>query len=386
MEMKKSIIKKWAVLIGALIAVCMLSVSAFAAPSKVKGVKVSAGETSCKVTWKKATGCSGYNIYLLDVAKNEMKTIKVSSARTTSKKITGLSKVSDYQVQVAAFKGSSVGAASSVVSFKTKVLSPGKIKISVTSETPKKTRITWKKASTTDYYEVWYKEPGKNKKKTRLETNLKTRSYTTNKLKLGRSYTFYVRGVREYEGKKYYGPYSSTKITPYTKKNDKKLASKINTSYAYSSGTNAGKNYSRAQLEAYVNYSNGGKRYPSANHYLIWCNTNNFHVYIFTNKNRSSKRWSLLYSTACIIGRSAHNTPRGTFVIKGRKMRTNYGSNHSEYISYFCGENAIHSLLYPAQPDSLGRGYKASGGCIRVPRKYCKFVYNNCQGSTLIVR
>ena len=373
-------------LIGTLIAVCMLSVSALAAPAKVSGVKVSVGETTCNVTWNKASSCSGYYIYVYNVPKKQMRTVKVSSARTTSMKIKNLSRVTQYRVAVAAFKGNSIGKRSDAVSFKTKILKPGKVKITVKSETASKTRFVWTKGSHTDYYEIWRKSAGKNKKSSRIKSNVVNRSYETKKLKAGKTYTFKVRGVRVYNGKTYYGPFTSATVMPYSKSSDKKLAAQVNTNYAYNGGSNPGASYSKAQLEAYVNYTNGGKPYSSANHYLVWINTNNYHVYIFTNKNRTSGRWTLLYGTPCIIGAPGNNTPPGIYTLHGGMVYCDYGSSHCEYVSFFIDTIAIHSLLYPSQADYLPSGYMGSHGCVRVMRQYCKFIYENCQGSTVIVR
>ena len=262
------------------------------------------------------------------------------------------------------------------------------MKIKLRSELKSQVNFAWTKSTPAQYYELWRKIPEKEKKARLINGNVKQRYINMSHLKAGVTYVFYVRGVREYKGKKYYGPFDSVTLTPYIPELEKKMANQINTGYAYYGGSNPNRNYTRAQLEAYVNANNDGVPYGSANNYLIWCNTNNYHVYIFTNKNRPRGRWTLLYSTPCIIGRSAHNTPRGFFSFHGRNAYHSYGSYHSEYISYFTGvgTNAVHSLLYPMQSDNLGAGYMASGGCVRVPRKYAKFIYDNCQGSTFIVR
>lgn len=387
MKTKTAALKKWCLLLGTLIAVCMLSASAFAAaPAKVGGVKTSVGEISVRIDWNKVSGCDGYYVYLYDVSAKKMSEYKVKSGNTGFYKITGLKRLSEYKTQVAAYKGKDIGPRSSSVTFKTKIIPPFAINISLRSELQSKVQFVWSKSELAQYYELWRKTWNVDDKAKLVNKHDTLQSCTMGHLKAGYTYTFYVRGVREYKGKKYYGPFSSVTVSPYTVETDKKLASQINTSYAYGGGSNAKRNYTRAQVEAYVNSTNGGRRYYSANNYLVWCNTNNYHVYIFTNKNRPGGRWSLLYSTPCIIGRSSHNTPRGIFTFYARKPRTEYTGCHAEYISYFCSANAIHSLLYPAQPDSLGQGYMASGGCIRLMRKYCKFIYDNCQHSTLIVR
>ena len=383
--------KKLSLALITLLAVLMLSGAALAAaPARVGGVKVSVGETSARIYWNRVDGCDGYYVYVLDVAKKKIYTMKIASPAITTRKIYAgnLRRLADYKVQVAAFKGTETGPRSGAVAFRTKIIPPFATTITLRSELKTKVIFTWTKSELAQYYELWRKIQGVDQKAVRVNPKCTILSCTMGHLKAGVTYTFYVRGVREYKGKKYYGPFSSVTTTPYTPANDQKLAGQINTNYAYGGGSNPTRNYSRAQLEAYVNSKNNGKRYPSANNYLIWCNTNNYHLYIFTNKNRPGGRWILLYQTPCIIGRSSHNTPRGFFQFNGRRVRTDYGSNHSEWISYFTGvgTNAVHSLLYPAQSDNLGAGYMASGGCIRVPRRYAKFIFDNCQKSTFIVR
>ena len=378
--------KKWILFIGTLIAVCMLSVSAMAAPARVTGVKVAVGEKSCKVTWNQVGGCNGYYIYLYNVPNKQMSIVKVPSAGITSKKITGLSRETKYKAAVAAYKGNSIGKRSSAESFKTKILKPGKVKITVKSEIDSKTRFVWTKASLADYYQIWWKRAGINMKPAQLRAKAVNGLYETKKLKADHTYVFYVRGVRVYKGKEYYGPFTSAVVTPYSVSSDKKLSAQVDTNYAYNGGSNPGASYSKAQLEAYVNYTNGGRPYTSANHYLVWVNTHNYHVYIFTNENRLSKRWTLLYGTPCIIGAPGSNTPPGIYTLQGGTTYVDYGSSHAEYVSFFNGTIAIHSLLYPSQADALSSGYMGSHGCVRVMRQYCRFIYENCQGSTVIVR
>ena len=266
------------------------------------------------------------------------------------------------------------------------ILKPGKVNITLKSESTRKTRITWTKGSPADYYQIWWKSVGTNRKPSLLRSKTVKRWYETKKLKAGRTYNFYVRGVRVYKGKRLYGPFSSVTVMPYSAESDKKLSSQVNTNYAYNGGSDPWASYSKDQLEAYVNYTNGGRPYLSANNYLVWVNTHNYRVYIFTNQNRLSGRWTLLYSTPCIIGAPGSATPPGIYTLQGGMTYVDYGSSHAEYVSFFLGTIAIHSLLYPSQPDALSSGYMGSHGCVRVMREYCRFIYENCQGSTVIVR
>lgn len=385
MQTKRTISVKWILLLVTVATVWLFSLTAFAAtPSQVQNVKVSVGETSIRVYCDQAYGCNGYYIYLTDVAAKKTRTVKVSSPAAMNQKITGLKRVTNYRVQVAAYAGKTIGPKSAAVAFQTKIINPGAVKIVVYSEEQSKVQFAWTRSLLADYYELWQRIWYVDDKPKLVNNKIDIRSVTTNRLRAGFTYKFYVRGVREYKGKKYYGPFSSIVITPYTKDRDKLLAKQINTNYAYSSSTNAHKEYTKAQLEAYVNY----KCYRSSKRYLVWCNTNNFHIYIFTNKDTTSGRWSLLYSTPCIIGRGSNPTPAGIFKLKGKEHWHDYGGVHAEYVTFFTGmgSNGIHSLLYPQQSDKLSAGYKYSHGCIRVPRKYAKFIYDNCEGATLVIR
>ena len=372
-----------------LLSVFIFTFPSFAsAPERVGGVTVSVGETSCRVKWNKVKKCDGYIIYLHDVDNNKTYGIKVPGQNITERKVTErIKRVTRYKVCVAAYnKKKEIGKKSGIVSFKTKIIPPAQPKVKLVSENVKNTVFTWNKCNLAQYYELWRKTG--NEESVCVNKKDKLLSCTMGHLKAGTTYIFSVRSVREYKGVKYYSPFSSVKITPFSTSNDQKLASQINTTYAYYGGSDPYQNYSVAALNAYVNCMNNGKPFASRNNYLVWCNTHNYHVYVFTNKGRPEKRWDLIYSWPCIIGRSSNKTPRGIYVFAGRQAYHDYGGVYAEYVSYFTGygTNAIHSLLYPTQSDYLQVGYMSSAGCIRLQKANAKFVYDNCQGSTFIIR
>ena len=143
------------------------------------------------------------------------------------------------------------------------------------------------------------------------------------------------------------------------------------------------KTYTKEQLEAYVNVGNNGKPFTSTGEYLLWCNRITYHMSVFRKINN---KWQLEYYWPCIIGQNSSPTYAGTYTLSRLFERYQFGSNYAKYGTSYAGENTIHSLLYPAQSDSLTSGYKASYGCIRLVLWQAQFIYEECIGCTLIIR
>ena len=103
-------------------------------------------------------------------------------------------------------------------------------------------------------------------------------------------------------------------------------------------------------------------------------------------KRNKYNPWELLYYWPCIIGRAMNPTRSGVYQLNRLFIYKQYGSNHATYGTSYSGDNAIHSLLYPQQTDSLSEGYQASYGCIRVEEWQAKFIYEKCNDCTLWIR
>lgn len=162
-------------------------VPAKASISSVKNVS----KKSAKVTWKKDTQASGYEIYM-STAKAD-KTYMQTTSKLTLRKSTSTSSKSLLKI-------------------------PRGAKIKVLKKNVKKSRgYTWYKVSykgKTGYVAIKYLETIYNEgkySKIKTITSNKTTIYTKTKLSKGKKYTFKIRNYKVIDGKKYYGSYSSAK-------------------------------------------------------------------------------------------------------------------------------------------------------------------------------
>lgn len=122
----------------------------------------------------------------------------------------------------------------------------------------------------------------------------------------------------------------------------------------------------------------------SNTNYLIWVDTKNFKVNIFTGKKDN---WKLSKSYSCSIGKPSTPTPKGTFYI-GEKGYS-FGYTHGYvcyYYSQFKGNYLFHSILYNLDGTIKdGRlGMKISNGCIRLAKINAKWLYDNVPTGTTV--
>ena len=102
----------------------------------------------------------------------------------------------------------------------------------------------------------------------------------------------------------------------------------------------------------------------STTKYLIWVDTNNFQVNIFSG---SKNNWKLVKNYICSIGKPSTPTPLGTFKVGAKGF--SFGENHG-YI-----DNTVRD----------GRlGYKISNGCIRLAKVNAKWIYDNIPYGTTV--
>ena len=122
----------------------------------------------------------------------------------------------------------------------------------------------------------------------------------------------------------------------------------------------------------------------STTKYLIWVDTNNFQVNIFSG---SKNNWKLVKNYICSIGKPSTPTPLGTFKVGAKGF--SFGENHG-YICYyytqFKGNYLFHSIIYNLDNTVRdGRlGYKISDGCIRLAKVNAKWIYDNIPYGTTV--
>ena len=171
--------------------------------------------TGAKLTWKKLSGASGYEIYRSTKKSGKYEKIKtVTGGKTTSYTDKKVTMGKTYYYKVRAYKKSGKTKLYSPYSgVKSAKIKPAKVSISkVTSTSSKKAKITWKKASGASGYEIYRStsKNGKYKKVTTVKSG-KTTAYTDKKLKSKKTYYYKVRAYKNVGKKKVYGDYSKYK-------------------------------------------------------------------------------------------------------------------------------------------------------------------------------
>ena len=187
---------------------CKVTVEVPDAPSGISAVSKSYNQI--KVSWNKVSGADGYKVSYGTSSKRSTKTVYVKSS-TRSYVFKGLKTGRKYYVRVCAYKTVDgkkvVGSPSSIKSVKPVPAKQTSFKVKAGT---KKFTASWKKVSGACGYKVYYstKKSSGFKYKT-VKGNSKVK-YTVKNLKKGKTYYVKSRAYRVVNGKKVYGPYTST--------------------------------------------------------------------------------------------------------------------------------------------------------------------------------
>ncbi len=177
----------------------------------VKNLKQAASYTtsSIKLSWDKVNGAKGYEIYRAPRKNGQYE--KIGTTKNLSYKCRKLKSGTNYYFRVRAFKeikGKKVyGAYSNRIKMSTKTESPN-IKLIATGN---KVKISWKKVTGSNGYEVYMSTSKKGKYEKIKKTAPKYLSYTKNNLEKNKRYYFKVRSVKNVNGEKIYSAWSSIK-------------------------------------------------------------------------------------------------------------------------------------------------------------------------------
>ncbi len=182
-------------------------------PAKTTSFKQSATDTttSIKMSWAKAAGAAGYEVYRSDTKNGTYKLLK--TVTTNSCTNSGLKAGSKYYYKVRAYKtvnGKKIyGSYSDVKSMITRPSAPSNVSAAAGN---RKAKITWGKSSESSGYEV-YMSTSKNGTYQKIKTaNSSATSYTKTGLKKGQKYYFKVRAYKTTgTGTKVYSGWSSVK-------------------------------------------------------------------------------------------------------------------------------------------------------------------------------
>lgn len=173
------------------------------APTTVKASTVS--PTSTKLTWKSTA--DSFNIYRATSKSGTYKKIGTSeSAGYTDKDLT---KGKTYYYKVTAVSGGKESEFSKIVSAKACAPAPTSVKAAKSADG--KAKLTWKKASGAEGYEIFMAESSGGKfSKIKTVTKGTTIGVTKSGLTSGKTYYFKVRSFITVNGKKVYSGYSKT--------------------------------------------------------------------------------------------------------------------------------------------------------------------------------
>ena len=133
-------------------------------------------------------------------------------------------------------------------------------------------------------------------------------------------------------------------------------------------------------VSEFVNSGN----FSSETNYFIWVDLKNFRVNIFKG---SSKKWQLLNSYICTIGKESTPTPKGTYTIgiKGLYFGVEKGYK-CWYYTQFKGNYLFHSIIYNLNGTVKGGrlGMALSDGCVRLAKENAKWIYDNIPERTKV--
>jgi len=179
--------------------------------AKASNLKVSVRNTgSIKLTWKRPSGkITGYKVQRFSTKTGKaLKTVYISKL---SYQFNGLKAGTAYKFSVTPYvKDNSKKVYGPAISLKT-VTKPAKVSIKSLKTGSKKLTITWKKATCTKYQVYVAKNKTFTKGLKKYNLSAKYTKKTLTKLKKGTKYYVKVRAIKVYNGKTYYGQWSTVK-------------------------------------------------------------------------------------------------------------------------------------------------------------------------------
>ena len=359
-----------------------------AAIRQVEQLKVTEkGEREISLAWKRVPGATGYLIEVQNTATKSVKTLKLESNTAQNGwinyKITGCAYCTKYRIRVAACKGKNTGEYCKRIAASTKLIVPGKPEVQITSNDVSAVGVYWKPVPNATYYEI-YKNYGGGRK---WVGKSKKNKVWVKGLKAGVNVKIMVRAVREKSGNKEFGGFGEASVFPMNNNLRRQLASQVDDRDVYSWGSgDPYRVYSKEQAEAYVNFRNNGGPFHSRTNYFVWVNSRTYRAYIFKRGKYEGRTWVLVHTWPVIIGMPWTPSSRGNYTLHRSWSFHYYSVNYARYCTSYAGLNMIHTLLYPQQSDYLPAGYQASQGCIRMCMAGAKFVYENCDGASMIIR
>lgn len=184
-------------------------------PAKVTELKSASSTTSINLSWKRQAGATRYQVYKYSATKNKYVLYKeLTSANSTSLKVTSLKPNTPYGFKVRAIKDAAegetlIGEFSSILKTATKPKEP-KIKTAF-SPSSKKIKVTYSKVSCNGYQVRWSttKDFSSNHKSVYV-TSPSSLTKTVTAAQSKKAYYVKVRAYRNVNGTKLYSSWSDT--------------------------------------------------------------------------------------------------------------------------------------------------------------------------------
>lgn len=335
--------------------------------------------TALKVTWKKVSGASGYELYRA-TSKNgkysKVTTIKKGKTVSYTDKKRSCGKV--YYYKVRAYRTVSgkkyYGSYSPVVSGFT---TPGKVSWSTSKITMSTTSVTlkWKKVSEATGYEI-FRSTSKNSgyKKVKTISKNSTLSWKNTGLTKNTKYYYRIRAYKKSGKNTAYGAYSSAYLKDvggwkYVKYDGKKV-----------------KLYYNGNGKLVKDVSNLIGKQDS---YVIKINKRKNTVTVYAKDGKNG----YIIPVKSFICSTGAATPLGTFKTP-QKIRWHEldGPSYGQWCTRITGHILFHSVWYykpknttlsTVQYNKLGT--QASHGCVRLTAGDAKWIYDNCKLKTKVI-
>ena len=179
-------------------------------PGAVTNIKKQGYANSIKLTWNKATGATGYQVYKYD--KKTDSYVRYSTVKANSVTVSGLNPGTTYKFKIRAIsKGSTVYYGNFTAVIIASTLPKSTSIIYLNSLRKNNIIMNWKEVDSATGYQVYY-SASKNGTYSKLTSTSNTNINLTNsKLKGGMTYYFKVRAYRKIDGTNYFGAFSDVK-------------------------------------------------------------------------------------------------------------------------------------------------------------------------------
>ncbi len=174
-------------------------------PAAPKSFKAEAGITSVKLSWKKSTGATSYQVFMYNTKTKKWD--KKTTTAGTSYTVKSLQPGTAYKFKVRAYKKSTKTLYSDYASLTAKTLVAQVKSLKVTSTSASSARLSWSAVKNATGYQIYMYDTAS--KKWVLKKTLTGTAYTVTKLKSAKEYRFKVVARNTKDPKTVYGKYSS---------------------------------------------------------------------------------------------------------------------------------------------------------------------------------